>query len=259
VDLAALLGATIAVLLTLTFGSGAWGPLSTIIGSLLLVVLFAFFWRRRISAEQRRSSAGKFRVRESFFVGLALSAVVGLVGAITSAEAFQKAQFSDNGNRFECRSVAVAQATMAVRDVNDIRARKNLLQELIDETLNPGQQPSKAAKSTDANTRTADAAVRYAFHHEYESVLGDCLANETLNSLWWIGISCAVLTFVWWSWNLIPIPRKKFATALNKRCHTNCDIAEHLLTVKCQDPGSNLTMLVQQQSAATAPHDTDPI
>src|SRR5215470_8908664 len=46
-DLAALLGATIAVLLTLTGNPGAWGPLATIIGLLLLVVLLAFFWRRR--------------------------------------------------------------------------------------------------------------------------------------------------------------------------------------------------------------------
>jgi len=46
-DLVALLGATIAVLLTITGSPGAWGPQSTIIGLLLLIVLLAFFWGRR--------------------------------------------------------------------------------------------------------------------------------------------------------------------------------------------------------------------
>ena len=46
-DLAALLGVTIAVLLTITGSPGAWGPQSTIIGLLLLIVLLAFFWGRR--------------------------------------------------------------------------------------------------------------------------------------------------------------------------------------------------------------------
>ena len=232
VDLAALIGATVAVLLTLAFGAGAWGPLSTIIGSLLLIVLFAFFRRRRISAEQRKSSAEKLRVWESVFVGLALSAVVGLLVAITSAEAIQKWFFSDHGNRFECRSVAVAQATTAVRDLNDTHARKNLLRQLIEETLQPGSRLPKVTEPTDPATKTADAAVKFAFHHEYDAVLGDCLANETLNSLWWIGISSALLTLVWWGWNLIPILRKRFTTALNERSHKSCDVVGHLLTIK---------------------------
>src|SRR5689334_3995476 len=50
-DLAALLGAAIVVLLTLTFGQGAWGPISTIVGLLILFMLFAYFWGQRPEGE----------------------------------------------------------------------------------------------------------------------------------------------------------------------------------------------------------------
>lgn len=265
VDLAALLGAAVTVLLTLTFGAGAWGPLSTIIGSLLLVIMLAFFWRRRISARRRRSSAREPRVWESFFVGLALSAVVGLLGAITAGEAFQKVAFSDNGKRFQCRSVAVAQATTTVHDLNEARAQKNLLQGLIDDTLLHGtlqtqeyQPMARILKDADKIPR-ADAAVRYVFYREYESVLGDCLANETLNSLWGIGVFCVLLTLIWWSWNLVPIFRKRFVGALYRRSHMNCLVAESFLTIKCQAWPHGPTVPVQQQSAAAAAHSADPM
>jgi hypothetical protein len=226
VDLAALLGATIAVLVTLTFGPGAWGPLSTIIGSLLLVVLLTFFWRRRISAMQRRVSPEKLRVWESFLVGLALSAVIGLVGAITSAEAIQNLVFGDHANRFECRSVAVAQATMAVRDLNVNRTGNGLLRDLINERLNPGNQQSGVTKQT-------NAAVRFAFHDEYESAIGNCLAVETADSLWPIGLSCAALTLLWWNWNLIPLLIRRFPADLKQLSHRGgCPLVCKYLTAK---------------------------
>jgi Flp pilus assembly protein TadB len=68
-DLAALIGATIAVLLTLTSTPGAWGYLSTLIGLLLLIILLAFFWRRRPPIEKGASSAEQRNNWKSFSAG----------------------------------------------------------------------------------------------------------------------------------------------------------------------------------------------
>ena len=142
-DLAALIGATIAVLFTVTNTPGAWGVQSTIIGFLLLAVLLAFFWGRRPWPKTDKSSAEqaenpekaeqaenpeKAKQREnrerleSFLIGCALSVVVACVAAIASAQIVQNLWFSDNYSKsdsgFECRSIAVEQAVAAVQDVN---------------------------------------------------------------------------------------------------------------------------------------------
>jgi len=204
-DLAALLGATITVLLTLTGSPGAWGPLATIIGLLLLVVLVGFFWGRRPKVEPEFSW-------QKLSVGFALSAVMGFVVAITSAQAIQAIWFSDD-NPSECRSIAVAQATMAVRDLSEtdvknisqvdrnqsplqLDADKSFLQNLIDNTLAGGHP-------TVSDTPTGEGALEYAFYRQYDTAVGDCLAGATFQSLWWIGVPAFLLTLAWWYWAYI--------------------------------------------------------
>jgi hypothetical protein len=142
-DLAALIGATIAVLFTVTNTPGAWGAQSTIIGFLLLAVLLAFFRGRRPDPKRCTSSAGQPESSEpdqrtkwksfltnwkSFFtgksldlflIGCALSVVVACVAAIASAQTIQVLLFSNNDSDLECRSFAVEQAVTAVHDINE--------------------------------------------------------------------------------------------------------------------------------------------
>lgn len=200
-DLAALIGATIAVVFTVTNTPGAWGPISTIIGALLLVVLLAFFWQRRPKVKKRSSSTEQRRERwEEFFIGLALSIVVGYVAAIASAQAIQSIWFTDNGNRFECRSLAVEQAVTAVRDLTDIYPdTKPLLQQLVGDTLQNGHSP----RPFTVYGSTAAQALKIDFYDEYNGAIGDCLAGYTFNSLWWVGIPASLLTFAWWYWDYI--------------------------------------------------------
>jgi hypothetical protein len=229
-DLAALLGATIAVLLTLTGSPGAWGPLSTIIGLLLLVVLLAFFWGRRpvprpwtwegrrrklkllfrrTNLRQLFSTKGKRRpAREkwqSFLVGFALSIVIGLVGAIASAQAVQWRWFRDDTGYMYCRSVAAAQATKAVRDLSDTYASAKALRSLANTALVSG-----------STERTESSALGDAFYHTYDDAVGDCRAGDTFQSLWWVGVPSFLLAFFWWNWKYIksPVNRKKRRSAL---------------------------------------------
>ena len=215
-DLAALIGATIAVLFTITNTPGAWGYLSTLIGLLLLIILLTFFWRRRppvkgtSSAEQRNIWKSFFvgKNRELVFIGVALSLVMGYVVAIATAWAVQSLGFSDDSKSPECRSVAVGQATTAVRDLSDIYNNTSALQQLVHDALQNGA-PSAVATPTDANT-----ALRYNFYNEYGGAIGDCLAGETFGwSLWWIGIPSFLLTLAWWNWKYI---RSLTATALKE-------------------------------------------
>jgi H+/Cl- antiporter ClcA len=206
-DLAALLGATITVLLTLTSSPGAWGPLATIIGLLLLVVLLAFFWGRRPEPKPEKDWSW-----QKFFVGFALSVVMGFVVAIASAQAIQSLWFGDD-NPSECRSIAVAQAASAARDISEIDVKKishidpnksplqldsekSFLQNLIDNTLAGGHP-------TVTDTPTGEGAVEYAFYHQYDTTVGDCLAGEVFQSLWWIGVPALLLTLGWWYWKYI--------------------------------------------------------
>jgi hypothetical protein len=196
VDLAALLGATVTVLLTLTFGPGAWGPLATIIGLLLLVVLLAFFWRRRPLGEQRWKW-------ELFFVGSALSVVVGFVAAITLAQAIQWRWFRDDTGYTDCRSVAVAQATMTVHDLSDTDPSANNLPQLADAALKYGSTEWPGVENT---------TLKKAFYDAYYNAVGDCRAGDTFKSLWWIGVPSFLLTLAWWNWNYI----KRFTALLGR-------------------------------------------
>lgn len=196
-DLAALLGATLAVLLTLTGSPGAWGPLSTIIGLLLLIILLAFFWRRRLSLKRSWSW-------ELFFVGVALSVVVGFVTAITLAQPIQWRLFRDDTGYSDCRPVAVAQAAVAVRDLSDAdnsKASAQTLHKLISAALDRG-----SANPPDVN----DLTLTKAFYDAYDDAVGNCRANDTFKSLWWIGVPALLLTLAWWIWSFIV----RFARAL---------------------------------------------
>jgi MYXO-CTERM domain-containing protein len=211
-DLAALIGATIAVLFTVTNTPGAWGVQSTIIGLLLLAVLLAFFRGRRPSAEQRKSSVGQPGERlESFLIGCALSVVVASVAAIAGAQVVQVLWFSNNDSGLECRSVAVEQAVTAVHDLNDrlpnVKSdkppsdkRDKNLQHLVDDTLQNGH-PSGPFTAT-GSTEEAQA-LKITFYDEYDDALGNCLAGYTTNSLWWIAVPSFVVTLAWWNWNYI--------------------------------------------------------
>lgn len=226
-DLAALLGATIAVLLTLTGSPGAWGPLATIIGLLLLVVLLAFFWQRRPKAFPWRPSppAKKRKVSNKprwqlffdrdFFVGFGLSIVVAFVAAIAIAQTIQWRAFGDSYSRFECRSVAVAQATAAVRDLGDIPGNGKALQRLVLVTLNrqSGDAWSALTSGDDpviwGGTPAHTSALGFAFVHQYKASVDDCLAGETFESLWWVGPPCFLLALGWWYWDAMKEARKK--------------------------------------------------
>jgi MYXO-CTERM domain-containing protein len=197
-DLAALIGATIAVLFTVTNTPGAWGPQSTIIGLLLLVVLLAFFSRRRPPAEQRGRLVEQHREnRELIFIGFTLSVVVACVAAIASAQAVQVIWFSNNHSSFECRSVAVEQAASAVHDLSDSLSDAKLLSQLVDKTLKHGYPsgPHKVSGPTEE-----DQALRIAFYDEYDNDDGACLAGYTTNSLRWIAVPSFLLTLAWWNW-----------------------------------------------------------
>ena len=197
-DLAALLGATIAALLTQTGTPGAWGPLSTITGVLLLVILLVFFSQRRLTAEEFVNPDDRSKRRVSFFLGLALSAVIGLVGVIASAQVIQSIWFGDTSSHFDCRSAAVAQATVAVRDLTGINATAITdspisLPSLVDTTLNKGLQ--------DINNN-GNPALQYAFYQEYEATIGNCLAGDTFqDALLWAGVPFFFMTLLWWNWN----------------------------------------------------------
>jgi Flp pilus assembly protein TadB len=190
-DLAALLGATITVVLTLTFSPGAWGPLSTIIGSLLLVILLAFFWGRRPLAEQSKQW-------EFISIGLSLSVVIGLIGAITLAQAIQWRWFRDDTGRTDCRSVAVAQATAAVHDLShdlsNTYTSAGTLQRLVNDALRHG-----STERPDA----IDTPLSHTFYNAYGEAVGDCRAGDTFEKLWWIGIPSGLLTLAWWNWEYI--------------------------------------------------------
>jgi hypothetical protein len=204
-DLAALLGATITVLLTLTYNPGAWGPLSTIIGLFLMVALLTFFWRRRPPADKWpwpdrlnkckslfkpekwikfvKPKAWKklfgWKKWEPFFVGFAVSVVMGFAVAIASAQAIQWKLFPDD-NPSECRSIAVAQATMAARDLSETDVKdfshidlsktnlyfsnreESFLQVLIDSTLKYGHRPVAD------KPEYAVSALEYAFYRQYD-------------------------------------------------------------------------------------------
>ena len=236
-DLAALLGAAIVVLLTLTFGQGAWGPISTIVGLLLLFMLFGYFWGQRQKDDSRAvdwaalvgaaivvgltlsiSPGALVRVLVGLFVGLlvlltwwvyglaqsgefksilvgaAFSVVVGLVGSIAAAQAVQARWFGDDANDPTCRSVAVAQATTAVGDLRGVGASPGTLSRLVGHVLMTGAPEPPVEKVGDTN-----AAMRNAFYDEYRTAIGDCLAGNTFEQLWWIGVPFFLLTFAWWN------------------------------------------------------------
>lgn len=248
VDLAALLGAAIVVLLTLTLAPGPWGPISTIVGLLVLCMLFAFFWGQHPKSQSRPVNVAAlvgavivvtltlafppgvlvrtlivlatvlsalviflWRQRDpltepkelelkSLFVAVALCIVVGLVAALTLAQAVQWLRFGDSSDHLSCRDAAVAEATMAVRDLsetmsatggaNGTGASPTPLPTLVQNTLADGTKYLENINEKDS--------LGSAFQHAYEDAIGGCLAGEAFESLWWVGVPLAVLTLVWW-------------------------------------------------------------
>jgi MYXO-CTERM domain-containing protein len=247
-DLAALLGATVTVLLTITSGPGAWGSLATITGWLLLVALLAFFWRRRPGTVEQASPADQRGKWSSFFawekweplfVGFALSVVIGCVVAIASAQAVQP-HWSPDKDQSECRSVAVAAATTTVHDLSDIKVSNNQsnklavqLNKLVVYTWKNGH---KANKPTNI-----DPLISYSFYHQYDATIGDCLAGDTFNKLWWIALPAFLLALIWWYWNV-----------RNRRPAPPPESLLMLKLLECQRRRH-----VQQQSAATTPTSSD--
>jgi hypothetical protein len=224
-DLAALIGATIAVLFTVTNTPGAWGVQSTIIGFLLLAVLLAFFWGRRPSPKTDTSSAEQPENREraeqpenrerleSFLIGCALSVVVACVAAIASAQTIQVLWFSNNDSDLECRSIAVEQAVAAVQDLNaklpnatispspkaTISPSPDTLQNLVDDTLQNGHPSGPVT----VYGNTEGLALQIDFYDAYDDALGNCLSGYVTNSLWWVVVPSFALTLIWWYWRYI--------------------------------------------------------
>jgi len=97
--------------------------------------------------------------------------VLGFVAAIASAQLVQWRWFRDDTGYTPCRSVAVAQATEAVRDLNfTIYNNREALYSLANTALMSGSKRTE-------NTQLGDA-----FYRRYDNVVGDCRAGDTLDN-----------------------------------------------------------------------------
>lgn len=181
-DLAALLGAVVVVLLTLTSDPGAWGYTSTISSALVLCLLIAFF------AAHPSSAAPNL---ESFIAAFVLAAVVGIAGAVTAAWPVQDISFRDDSY---CRAIGVNAAANAVRalsgtelDADGVDATPAELRALVQAQL-------RSPVPVDDGTVLGSA-----FSLAYDNASGDCLADETTDHLWMVAVPLAVVTLTWWA------------------------------------------------------------
>ena len=182
-DLAALLGAVAVIVLTLTFEPGAWGYTSTIVGSVVLCVLIAFFARHPSKAGSTGAKWG-----DSIVVAVAFAALVGIAGAIIGAWPFQDHVFPDS---YRCRAIGVNAATSAVHDLTRLGfndATRDQLKIRIQHQLN----------SPKPLEYEYDTTLGYAFTEAYKSSFGDCQAGDTEVHLWWIALPLFGATLIWW-------------------------------------------------------------
>jgi hypothetical protein len=163
-DQAALLGASLAVVLTQFFGAGSWGWWSTGIGLTLLLVVLGYF---RISTDPR---LGRLR----WFVRLlGFAAVIGLCSTVALAYGVQTLQSgwtapgtSGRSVRAFCENLGVGAAAKAVDEAN-----KELPEDKKRDVLHDVR---KAAK------KQAEA---------------DCLGQYGSTHLGWVGLGAAVMAF----------------------------------------------------------------
>lgn len=182
-----------------------------------------FLWRERHPPagheKPKRDSPSPNKGLNSIFGALALSIVVGLLAALTLAQAVQWRWFEDDFHHLGCRDVAVAQATMAVRDLSATMPRTDgasgtgasstPLSTLVQKTLVGG------TKYLDRNISENDS-LGGAFQNAYEDAIGGCLAGEAFETLWWVGVPLAVLTLFWWRPEL-PQEVRQWFSMLGKR------------------------------------------
>lgn len=179
-DLAALLGAVAVIVLTLTFQPGPWGYTSTIVGSVVLCVLIAFFARHPSNVAQNGLKW------DSLVVVVAFAALVGIAGAIIGAWPLQDHVFPDSQY---CRAIGVNTATSAVHDLTGVGlddATPDQLSTLIQDQL---------ASSTPLDDGTT---LGNAFSRAYTASFGDCQAGNAEDHLWWIALPLVGATLIWW-------------------------------------------------------------
>ena len=97
---------------------------------------------------------------------------------------------------------------MAVHDLSDVHANRKTLRQLVDKTLKRQNVDEWTALTSGPSpvikkVPNASNATGHVFYRECEAVVGDCLAGETFESLWWIGVPSFLLTMTWWNWNYI--------------------------------------------------------
>jgi len=184
-DLAALLVAVVVIILTVTLQPGAWGYIPTIAGSVLLCLLVAFFARHPAIAARAQ------RQPESFFVALALAALVGIAGAFTGAWPVQSNFFRDSPY---CRAVGVNAATSAVRDLSGIGLGNDGIGATPTELRSLIQSQLSSPTPVDDGT-----ALGAAFSQAYYTASGNCLADDTTDHLWFIALPLFAVTLIWWS------------------------------------------------------------
>jgi hypothetical protein len=179
-DLAALLGAVVVIILTLTLQPGAWGFISTVAGTVVLCVLIAFFARQP-------SSVGRTGAKwESVLIAVVFAAMVGIAGAVTGAWPLQDHFFADSQY---CRAVGVNAATSAVRDLTATGlddATPDRLHKLVKNQLN-------SPTPLDDGSTLGDA-----FYRAYTSSFGDCQSDYVTDRLWWIALPLFGATLIWW-------------------------------------------------------------
>ena len=86
------------------------------------------------------------------------------------------------------------------------------LKDLIDYTWQHGHETNKPTN--------VDPLISYAFYHQYDATVGDCLAGDTFNKLWLIALPAFLGALFWWYWNVIM--RRAAPSPVS------------LLTIKCQ-------------------------
>ena len=52
------------------------------------------------------------------------------------------------------------------------------------------------------NPTNIDSLISYAFYHQYDATIGDCLAGDTFNKLWRVALPAFLLALIWWYWNV---------------------------------------------------------
>jgi hypothetical protein len=175
-DQAALMGAALAAIITITLGPGAWDRFSTVVGITLLSVLAGYY--------RPVTKLGELRAANATTKALALGAVAGLCTCIAIAQYVQDYRLSD-WEEEECKDIANA---AAYREANEVAASN--------------RQPAYTSTTADV-----DLLRRV----NYDDTYGNCLGGATTARLPWIWFRvsfaiAAIYLAAYWSRRFPPEP-----------------------------------------------------